>query len=92
MARISTPATALQMHRTLASDEEDEVSLTQVCCGEVDQGEENVGSRCIWAMEEVKDQVAGGNGNEGRIGESESEERVGGGETNLCTGEREHED
>ena len=61
------------------------------CWDDVDDHTGGV-SRSIWANEDVKDQPTGGNGNDGRIGESESVERVGVGENNLCTGDREHVD
>ncbi len=50
------------------------------------------GSRSILANVDESDQPTGGNGNDGNIGESESVERVGVGENNLCTGDREHDD
>ena len=52
----------------------------------------NVGSRSRLANVDESDQPSGGNGNEGRTGESESVERVGVGENNLSTADREHDD
>ncbi len=60
------------------------------CCDDDDH--DDGGSRSILANEDASDQPTGGNGNDGNIGESESVERVGVGENNLCTGDREHDD
>jgi len=48
--------------------------------------------RSILANDDERDQSTGGSGNDGKIGESESVERVPVGENNLCTGDREHDD
>ena len=50
------------------------------------------GSISRLANVDESDQPSGGNGKDGKIGESESVERVGVGENNLCTGDREHDD
>jgi hypothetical protein len=63
------------------------------CCDEEEIFDDhNGGSRSILANDDVSDQPTGGNGKDGNTGESESVERVGVGENNLCTGDREHDD
>ncbi len=62
------------------------------CCDDELFVDHNGGSRSILANVDESDQPTGGNGNDGKIGESESVERVGVGENNLCTGDREHDD
>lgn len=63
------------------------------CCDEEmsDDHKEGV-SRSTLANEDTSDQPTGGNGNDGKTGESESVERVADGEKILCTGDREHVD
>lgn len=62
------------------------------CWDEIFVDQNVVGLRSILANDDERDQSTGGSGNDGKIGESESVERVPVGENNLCTGDREHDD